>query len=404
MLNLDHASHTVVDEAVLAEFCRVEREYTGNAMSKHKLGQAARDELSRAVQGITQLLFADFMHSEPQILRAHKDSYPEIIFTSGASEANNLAIKGLTRAYAHTGKHILSTCLEHPSVSGTLAHLAESDYKIELLKILPNGKIDLAHLKNAIRPDTVLLCVSAVDSELGAIQPLEDIAEIVSQHPNCHLHIDAAQAIGKIAVPTESLAKSGNFSTLCFSPHKFHGLCGFGVLIKRKGVVLEPLIHGGSGVFDEKSEKNEKGGAAYGGGIYRSGTPSPALSAACFLALQKALTNQSENLKTVKALRDYVLKNLPPTAKINSPSDGSPYILNLSINGIRGTTFQSALNDHGIAVSVKSACSTDNAPSRPVFAVSGDKKNALNSWRVSFSNQTTIHELDAFLSAVHAII
>ena len=390
MINLDYASHTQADEEVLAQFCKIERECAGNPLAAHQIGCEAREVMTRATEGIAAL-FDMPVGGVPDRVNVQPN---EIIYTSGASEANNLAVKGIARAYAHMGRHILSTCLEHPSVSGALTFLSENGFEIELLKILKNGKIDLSHLKNVMRNDTVLLCVSAVDSELGAIQPLEEISEVVKNFPNCHLHIDAAQAMGKIPLlnrPVRESAGSSNLnaSTLCFSPHKFHGLGGFGVLVKRDGVVLEPLIHGGS---------------AANGLLYRGGTPSPAMAAACFFALKKALENQEKNLQYVTSLRNYLLENLPATMRVNSPPDGSPYILNLSTANIKGTEFQAALNERGIAVSVKSACATENSPSRPVFAVTGDKKNALNSWRVSFSHYTTIRELEIFLSAVKSIL
>jgi len=398
MINLDYASHTPVDDAVLAEFCRVERECHGNALAAHGAGRVALAEMERATADIAALLGVN---------------PAEIIYTSGASEANNLAIKGIARAYAYKGKHILSTCLEHPSVSGTLAYLQESGYEIELLKIQPNGQIDLSHLKSAIRPDTILLCISAVDSELGAVQPVRAIGELLSEHSNCHLHVDAAQAMGKIPVFTQYA------STLSFSPHKFYGLCGFGVLVKRHGVVLEPLIHGG-------------------GSLYRGGTPSPAMAAACFKALELAVDAMDKRLKTVCKLHQYILEGIRdineistsakhpqktrqrPLIRVNSPAiymdtmpgthsvsgelaHGSPYILNISVNGIRGTDFQAALDQRGIAVSVKSACSTDKSPSRPVFAVTGDRQNALSSWRVSFSHLTTTQELDSFLTTLNEL-
>jgi cysteine desulfurase len=361
MINLDYASHTPIDEAVLAEFCRIERECGGNALSAHGLGREAMAELERATQAM-----AEWIGVCPE----------EIIYTSGASEANNLAIKGIARTYAYKGKHILSTCLEHPSVSGTLAFLQDEGFEIELLKILPNGKIDLAHLEEVIRADTILLCVSEVDSELGAIQPINEIEKLLEKYPNCRLHNDATQAMGKIPVYI------GNASTLCFSPHKFYGLGGFGVLVKRNGVVLEPLIHGGGG--------------------YRSGTPSPAMAGACFKALEIAIKEQEARLEAVSKLRKYVLDGIKGNSgiRVNSPVDGSPYILNLSVKGVKGADFQAMLDKRGIAVSVKSACSTDKSPSRPVFAVSKSKKNALESWRVSFSHLTTTQELDLFLGAL----
>jgi len=363
MVYLDYASHTPVDERALTEFCRIERTFCANPLAAHALGQAAHDEMHRTTIGISE-----FLGVKPA----------EIIYTSGGSEANNLAIKGIAKAYKHIGKHILSTCLEHPSVSGTLAALQQEGYEIELLKILPNGQIDLSGLKTAIRQDTVLLCISAVDSELGAIQPINAIAEILASHPHCKLHIDAAQAIGKIP-----LCMNG-FSTLSFSAHKFHGLCGLGVLVKREDIVLEPLIHGGASTT-----------------IYRSGTPTPGLASACFFALTIAIITQETNLEKVRHMQKYVIEKLKtyPLVRINSPADNSPYILNLSVTGVKAAVFQSALDKNGVAVSIKSACSTDNAPSRPVMAVSTDKKNALSSWRMSFSHLTTFQELDAFLAA-----
>ena len=359
---LDYASHTPASQAALEAFCEAERNFQSNPASTHKSGRMAGEELSRITQAI-----ADLVQAKPT----------EIIFTSGASEANNLAIKGIARAYGYQGRHILSTCLEHPSVSGTLAALQDAGYELELLRILPNGTIDLEHLKSAIRQDTILICISAVDSELGAIQPLAEISKVVDACPNCHLHIDAAQAMGKLPVNMHGA------STMCFSPHKFYGLTGSGVLIKREGVVLEPLIHGG------------------GANLYRSGTPALGLAAACHTALTQALNNQDIWLAKVAGLREYVIKNLSkyPLVRINSPADGSPYILNLSIKGVKATLFTSELDKHGVCISIKSACSTDNAPSRPVMAVSRDKQNALSSWRVSFSHMTETSEIDRFLQA-----
>ena len=363
MTYLDYASHTPASEAVLETFFDTERRFIGNPMSAHQAGHMAQRELTRITQGIARLL-----QVKPS----------EIIFTSGATEANNLAVKGIARAYGYQGKHILSTCLEHPSVSGALAALQEVGYEIELLKILPDGSIDLSHLESAIRPDTILVCVSAVDSELGAIQPIAEISKIVAPHSHCHLHIDAAQAMGKLPV---NMHES---STMCFSPHKFYGLCGSGVLVKRDGVVLEPLVHGGTAAS-----------------IYRSGTPALGLAAACHKALELALSSQTLWLEKVTILRAHAIRSLIkyPLVRINSPATGSPYIINLSVKGIKAEIFTAELDKHGICVSIKSACSTDKAPSRPVLAVSKDRQNALSSWRVSFGHMTETADIDGFLAA-----
>jgi len=361
MIYLDYASHTPCSQTVLEALIQTEQQFIANPMSAHIAGKTAQQEMMRLTQSMAELL-----HVRPQ----------EIIFTSGASEANNLAIKGIAMAYGYTGRHILSTCLEHPSVSGTLVALQEEGYEIELLRILANGDIDLAHLESAIRPDTVLVCVSTIDSELGAVQPIDEIAKIVSRHPSCHLHVDAAQAMGKIPVNMHG-------STMCFSPHKFYGLTGSGVLVKREGIVLTPMIHGGTSTT-----------------IYRSGTPALGLVAACYKALELALSNQSEWLKKVKYLCEYVQNALAkyPNVRVNSPANGSPYILNLSVKGVKAIDFTARLSKHGVCVSIKSACSTNNAPSRPVMAVTNDKQNALSSWRLSFSHLTEKSEIDDFLS------
>jgi len=360
MINLDYASHTPVDRRVLDYFLQIEEEFFCNVMSAHSGGRLARAKMDEVTAGIAELIGA-----KPE----------EIIFTSGASEANNLAIKGLYKAYSHVGKHVLSTCLEHPSVSGTLAALPGAE--IELLKILPNGLIDLEQLKSAIRPDTVLLCISAVDSELGVIQPLKEISAIMKAHPNCHLHVDAAQAVGKIPVELHGA------STFCFTAHKFYGLCGVGVLVKREGVILEPIIHGGKSTT-----------------IYRSGTPALSLAASCYYALKIAMEAQAERVKHVQSIKEYVLDAIKgkPFIAVNTPAENaSPYILNLSVKGMRGMDFQAALDSRGILVSTKSACSTDRAPSRPVMAITGNKNRALNSWRVSFSHLTTFEDVEAFV-------
>ena len=361
MIYLDHASHTPADPEVLAEFCRVEGQFMANPMAAHSAGQAAWAELERLTSSAAGLLSA-------------KPS--ELIWTSGASEANNLAIKGIARAYRHTGRHIISTCLEHPSVSGPLAALKDQGYEIELADIRENATVDLKHIAALLRRDTILLCVVWADSELGAIQPISEITELLKKYPNCNLHVDAAQAAGKIPVSFDGI------DTLCLSPHKFHGLCGSGILLKREAVILEPQIHGGMGAS-----------------MLRGGTPALALAASSFRALEMAVINQADRYKKVESLNRHVSQALRnyPNVRINSPNDGSPYILNLSVQGIKGSDFQAALDKRGVCVSVKSACSAPGTPSRPVFAVSRDKKNAMSSWRIGFSHLTELAEVESFL-------
>ena len=366
MIYLDYSANTPVDEQVLERFCAVERACIGNANSHHQAGETAKAEIDHATQSIASLLGV-----QPA----------EIIYTSGASESNNFALKGLARLSRHVGKHIISTPLEHSSVSGTLTALQEQGYEIDLVDIRRDGTVDTEHLRELLRPDTIAVAVTMVDSELGVVQPIPEIAEILKAYPNCHLHVDATQAVGKIPVSFEGV------DTMSLTAHKFYGLNGIGLLLKRRGLALEPLIHGGESTT-----------------IYRSGTPTVALASSLECALGLALnelpqrteiaTKHNATLRT--ALSAY------PKVRINSPENAIPHILNLSVQNVKGTVFQRELNARGVCVSVKSACSSDGLPSRAVFAVSRDRRNALSSWRISLSHLTTDNEIRDFLETFDA--
>ncbi len=257
--------------------------------------------------------------------------------------------------------------------------LQEQGYEIDLVEIGRDGKIDLDSLRELLRKDTVLAAVSAVDSELGTVQPIPEIARILADFPNCRLHVDATQAVGKIPFSFEGA------DTASLSAHKFYGLNGSGLLYKKHDLVLEPLIHGGSGAS-----------------LYRSGTPTLGLISALETALRLALPAIPQRTARVKSLNDRLRRAFSafPQVRLNSPADAVPHILNLSVQGVKGTRFQQLLAEKGVCVSVKSACSTDGTPSRAVYAVSRDRRSALSSWRISLSHLTTERELDEFLPLV----
>ena len=363
MIYLDYSANTPVDTRVLEQFCAVERRCIGNANSHHQAGSAAKAEIDAATIKIASLLGV-----QPA----------EIIYTSGASEANNFALKGLARLSRHTGRHIISTPLEHSSVSGTLTALQEQGYEIDLLNVKQDGTVDLEHLKDLLRPDTICVAVTLVDSELGVVQPVQEIAAILKAYPHCHLHVDATQAVGKIPVSFEGV------DTMSLTAHKFYGLNGIGLLIKRRNLALEPLIHGGESTT-----------------IYRSGTPTVALASSLACALDLAVTDLPGRVGHVAKLNAELRAALStyPLVRINSPEHAIPHVLNLSVRNVKGTVFQRELDAKGVCVSVKSACSSDGLPSRAVFAVSRDRRNALSSWRISLSHLTTEDEIKAFLQA-----
>ena len=363
MIYLDYSANTPVDARVLEQFCAVERRCIGNANSHHQAGSAAKAEIDVATIKIASLLGV-----QPA----------EIIYTSGASEANNFALKGLARLSRHAGRHIISTPLEHSSVSGTLTALQEQGYEIDLLDVKQEGTVDLEHLKDLLRPDTICVAVTLVDSELGVVQPVQEIAAILKAYPHCHLHVDATQAVGKIPVSFEGV------DTMSLTAHKFYGLNGIGLLIKWRNLALEPLIHGGESTT-----------------IYRSGTPTVALASSLACALNLAVTDLPERVGHVAKLNAELRAALStyPLVRINSPEHAIPHVLNLSVRNVKGTVFQRELDAKGVCVSVKSACSSDGLPSRAVFAVSRDRRNALSSWRISLSHLTTEDEIKAFLQA-----
>ena len=367
MIYLDYAANTPADPRVLTRFVQTEQAYIGNTNSTHEAGQAAK----RALTEITE-----------QVKQELRLTAEEVIFTSGASEAANLAIKGLARSRRHVGRHIISTPLEHASVSGSLTALQEQGYEVDLLSVGRDGKIDIEELQDLLRPDTILVAMTAVDSELGTVQPVAEVAELVHRYPNGCLFVDAVQAIGKADVPLTAA------DMIALAPHKFYGLNGIGILIKKEGLVIEPLIHGGVSAS-----------------LYRSGTPTLGLAASAEEALRLTMEEDATRRQIVKghngrlrsALAQYSL------VRINSPAEAVDAILNISVKGVKGETFQQALNERGICVSVKSACSVPGTPSRAVMAVSRDRATALSSFRISLSHLTTEAEIEEFLTVFDAL-
>lgn len=362
MIYLDYTAHVPPSEEALRAFCEAERFLIGNANAHHAAGETARQKMEAARHRVCTLL---------SVLEE------EIIFTSGASESNNTAIQGIVYAARHFGRHIVTTPLEHPSVSGCLTALQERGYEIDVLPVGRDGSIDLDALSAVMRTDTVLVTLSAVDSELGIIQPVEDAARIIHHFPHCHLHIDMTQAVGKIPLDL-SLA-----DTAAFSAHKFGGITGSGVLYKKLETEMEPLIHGGVSTS-----------------IYRSGTPAVGLACSLSTALESALGNMTKHNEHVARLNTMLRKELTKRdVRIFSPQDSIPHILNIGVDGFKGAAMRDRLNAHGICVSVKSACSVENTPSRAVYAITKNRRQAMESFRLSLSYLTTEEEVQAFLEA-----
>jgi cysteine desulfurase len=366
IIYLDYAANTPVDGKVLTTFNEVTTKYFANPNSTHILGKMAREVIDKSTKNIIEL-FSKNTNLQDDM---------EIIYTSGSSESNNLAIKGIARTYRENGKHIITTFLEHSSVSSPLTSLKEQGYEIDLLEVKPDGQVDVECLKELLRNDTILVSICYVDSELGTAQPIKQIAQILKDYPNCYLHVDCTQAVGKIKLDLQDI------DLISFAPHKFYGLNGFGGLLKKKEIVLEPLIHGGASTS-----------------IYRSGTPIVGQIVAMEQALEIAFKELDKRYEYVQGINKYLRDNLKKYDKvqINTTSEENPFILNLGIKGVSAVDFKQKLEKYNVCISIKSACSVTISPSRPVMATTHDRKRALSSWRISLSHLTTKNEIDRFL-------
>ncbi len=366
MIYLDYAANTPVDLKVLEAFNDATIKYFGNPNSTHKLGLEAKEAIDNATGSIINMLQREYKI----------DDDLDIIYTSGASESNNMALKGIARSYRENGKHIITSSLEHSSVSGPLSSLKDQGYEVDVLNIGKDGKIDLDNLKELIRNDTILVSICSTDSEIGTIQPINEISKIVKQYPNCYFHVDATQSIGKLDLDLS------NVDLITFAPHKFYGLNGFGALLKRKEIVLEPLIHGGVSTS-----------------IYRSGTPVTAQVIALEKALKLAIDEKSKRFDMVKELNHKIREGILKfkEVEINSLNDDNPFILNVGIKNVKALDFKSRLEKYDVCVSIKSACAVTSTPSRSVMSIYKDRKRAFSSWRISLSHLTTKEEVEEFL-------
>ena len=308
----------------------------------------------------------------------------DVIFTSGATESNNLAIRGCAFKYQNRGKHIITTKIEHLSVLETTKQLEELfGFEITYLDVDENGVISLDQLKKSIRDDTILISVMAVNNEVGSIQPIEEIGKLLKDYPKIFFHVDATQAIGKIDLNYD------NVDLLSLSGHKIHSFKSFGVLIKRKQVSLLPINTGGG---------HQNG--------YRSGTTNVPAEIAIAQALRFAFENQKSNYSRVLKLRDYLFDKLSAIKGVsfNSSKECSPYIVSFSVNK-KASVVQEALSEKEIYVSTKSACSSKKDPSSYVLeAMNKNDWVSHNSLRISFTYKNTIEEIDIFVRELENIL
>ena len=366
MIYFDYAASTPVDKDVLNEYVMLTNHY-GNPNSVHSLGLESLNLVNKYTENMATLLGVDT---------------EELIYTSGASESNNLAIKGCALRYKNFGKHILISSLEHNSVTASALSLQQMGFEVELIPVNKNGLIDCEILKKMIRNDTILVSVCAVDSEMGLVQPIKEIADIVKNYPHCIFYTDATQAIGKVTF---------DFSIpdlVTLAPHKFYGLGSSGLLIKKKNVSLVPQIDGGRSTS-----------------VYRSGTPDLPMIGAMCVALNKALTNIDKNCDYVTNLGNKIKAKLREYENVilNSRDNSISYTINFSLKGMKSLDIQKKLNEYDIIVGTKTSCCPVLTPSKLVYALTKDKQIASSSIRLSISYLTTEKEVNTFLEVFDKI-
>ncbi len=362
---LDNSATTVVCRPAADKAYTLMTELYGNPSSLHTLGFAAEQELSAARRSVAALMGVP----------------PEgVVFTSGGTEANNLAVLGSVAAHPRAGRHIVTTAVEHSSVRASCDRLEQEGYTVTRLIPAADGTITARQIVDACRPDTVLVAVMLVNNETGARFPLEQaVADIRRIAPAAHIHCDAVQAAGKLPLKGERWG----FDSMTVSAHKLHGPKGCGALYLRRGVRVQPRNLGG---------KQENG--------VRCGTEATPLIAAFGVAAE-LVPSFAEQRAHFQALRTRLLEQLEGQAGIrfHLPADGVPYIVHLSVPGIRSETLLHYLAQREIYVSSGSACSKGAAS--PVLTAMGLPPEEIDSaLRVSLDHTNTAEDIDRFCQAV----
>lgn len=367
MIYLDNSATTMPDPSVVESFHKTSEKFFANPSSIHQLGGTTEKLLQTAKQQAASLL---------------QVNPSEIIFTSGGTEGNNIAIKGIAFEHQNRGKHIITTAIEHPSVEEACQSLEQLGFEVTVLPVNSEGVVDVKSVEEAIREDTILVSIMHVNNEIGSIQPIKEIGKQLRQYPKLFFHVDAVQSLGK--VPLE-ISESG--IDLCtFSGHKIHGLKGTGILYVNKHTTLFPLFHGGG---------QENG--------LRSGTENVAGAVSIVKALRLVKEQQQLQKDHLHVLHDYLWDELETIegVHINSAKDGAPHILNISVPGIKPEVIIHMLGENGIFISTKSACSSKQKDESKILVACGlSREFAISGLRISLSYHNTMEEMKIFIDAL----
>ena len=370
---LDHNATTPLDPSVLDVVTRVLRDEFGNPSSVHHFGQRAKAVLDEARSAVGALL-----RGEPS----------EVVFTSGGTEADNLALRGVAEALEPTGRrHLIASAIEHEAVLVTLKALARRGWKTTLLPVDTTGIVSPDALREAITPDTAIVSVMHANNEIGTIQPITELAAIAHEH-GALFHTDAVQSAGKIRLEVRAL----DVDLASISAHKFYGPKGVGALWIRRGTRLSAILTGG------KHERTRRAGTENVAGI-------AGLGVASTLAVQK-LDTEAARLRTLRdRLESTVVATIPGTA-VNGARDARvPNTTNISFEGIEAESLLIALDLEGFAVSTGSACSSGTLePSHVLRAMGFSAHRTQNSIRISLGAGNTDADIDAFVAKLPAVV
>lgn len=368
MIYFDNAATTQPYHEALHTYQEVATKIFGNPSSLHALGSQATRVLEASRRQIAELLGV---------------SAEEIFFTSGGTESDNWAIKGIALEKADYGRHLIVSDIEHPAVKASAKWLESQGFEVDYAPVDGAGFVQLDQLAELLRPDTILVSVMAVNNEIGAVQPIEAISDLLADRPGISFHVDAVQGLGKVPV---ARFMTDRVDLASFSSHKFHGLRGVGFLYKKAGKRIAPLLTGGG------QEKD-----------LRSTTENLPAIAATAKALRLTLDNQATKLDKVTAMRDLIHAELSKYDQVTVFSgrgdNFAPGILTFGIRGVRGEVTVHAFEEHEIYISTTSACSSKaSKPAGTLIAMGVPVKDAQTAVRLSLDPANDMGQVEQFLT------
>ncbi|MFC4409783.1 cysteine desulfurase family protein [Chungangia koreensis] len=364
MIYLDNSATTKPRKEVMDTFVKANEAFYANPASLHGMGVEAERLLTGARQQIGKLLLTEAEN---------------IYFTSGGTESNNMAIFGIARANKKRGRHVMTSVIEHPSILESFKQLEREGFEVDYLSVNRNGQVSLQELESKLRQDTILVSIMHVNNEIGTIQPIAEIAEVIHSHSRAYFHSDCVQSFGKLPVNFEGVGPDA----ITVSGHKINGLKGTGLLAFRHKIPFEPLLFGGG---------QESG--------MRSGTVSVPNAASLAKAMRLSVEeNRSSNFQKWKKELISFFSHYE-FIRIITPYESAPHILSISFRGIKGEVLVNALERQNIYVSTSSACSSRNTKTSHVIGAIHMEDEFVNGViRISFGLYTTDDDIEDFKSA-----